>query len=105
MGSSLLQAPLWCIERTDPGRYVVPRLAEGRWLRIIDHRHRFFRTRYPCQETTFATRVCAVKPPNQRLPANAAIALLFQVEHHWRDVGEPLSLAENCARRPDHVSR
>jgi hypothetical protein len=28
-------------------------------------------------------------PPNQRLHANAAIALLFQIEHHWRGIGEP----------------
>jgi hypothetical protein len=27
--------------------------------------------------------------PNKRLHANAAIALLFQSEHHWRGVGEP----------------
>ena len=26
---------------------------------------------------------------NQRLHANAAIALLFHIGHHWRGVGEP----------------
>jgi hypothetical protein len=26
---------------------------------------------------------------NKRLHKNAAIALLFHVEHHWRGVGEP----------------
>jgi hypothetical protein len=27
--------------------------------------------------------------PNQRLHANAAIALLFHIDRHWRGVGEP----------------
>jgi len=42
--------------------------------------------------------------PNQRLHANAAIALLFHFGHHWRGVGDPYRSPEELLFRSKHVN-